>query len=156
MCARLGVGVQFSAPHAHNMLGKAERPFVTMRRPCFIACLSPIRCGRTRSVMLCISATAHSVARLVPPVAPRSPSSRPRRPTLISSVYSGALSLRRCLTNSAAKWAKWHSEGSWSAIQLELKGNESTILSHAASPHQSMLSFRRTPPASVHPRPSTH
>jgi hypothetical protein len=26
MCARLGVGVQFSASYAHHMLGKAERP----------------------------------------------------------------------------------------------------------------------------------
>jgi hypothetical protein len=26
MCARLGVGVQVSAPYAHHMLGKAERP----------------------------------------------------------------------------------------------------------------------------------
>jgi hypothetical protein len=31
MCARLGVGVQFSAPYAHHMLGKAERPWPTMR-----------------------------------------------------------------------------------------------------------------------------
>jgi hypothetical protein len=27
MCGRLGVGVQFSAPYAHHMLGKAERPW---------------------------------------------------------------------------------------------------------------------------------
>jgi hypothetical protein len=26
MCVRLGVDVQFSAPYAHHMLGKAERP----------------------------------------------------------------------------------------------------------------------------------
>jgi transposase InsO family protein len=26
MCAHLGVGVQLSAPYAHHMLGKAERP----------------------------------------------------------------------------------------------------------------------------------
>jgi hypothetical protein len=26
MCAHLGVGVQFSAPYAHHMLGKAEHP----------------------------------------------------------------------------------------------------------------------------------
>jgi hypothetical protein len=26
MCARLGVGVQFSAPYSYHMLGKAERP----------------------------------------------------------------------------------------------------------------------------------
>jgi hypothetical protein len=26
MCAHLGVGVRFSAPYAHHMLGKAERP----------------------------------------------------------------------------------------------------------------------------------
>jgi hypothetical protein len=26
MCARMGVGVHFSAPYAHHMLGKAERP----------------------------------------------------------------------------------------------------------------------------------
>jgi hypothetical protein len=31
MYARLGVGVQFSAPYAHHMLGKAERPWRTMR-----------------------------------------------------------------------------------------------------------------------------
>jgi hypothetical protein len=31
MCARLGVGVQFSAPYAHHMLGKAERPWRTIR-----------------------------------------------------------------------------------------------------------------------------
>jgi hypothetical protein len=31
MCARLGVGVQFSAPYAHHMLGKAERPWSTIR-----------------------------------------------------------------------------------------------------------------------------
>jgi hypothetical protein len=31
MCAQLGVGVQFSAPYAHHMLGKAERPWRTIR-----------------------------------------------------------------------------------------------------------------------------
>jgi hypothetical protein len=31
MCARLGVGVQLSAPYAHHMLGKAERPWRTIR-----------------------------------------------------------------------------------------------------------------------------
>jgi hypothetical protein len=31
MCAGLGVGVQFSAPYAHHMLGKAERPWRTIR-----------------------------------------------------------------------------------------------------------------------------
>jgi hypothetical protein len=31
MCAQLGVGVQFSAPYAHLMLGKAERPWRTIR-----------------------------------------------------------------------------------------------------------------------------
>jgi hypothetical protein len=30
-CARLGVGLQFSAPYAHHMLGKAERPWRTIR-----------------------------------------------------------------------------------------------------------------------------
>jgi hypothetical protein len=31
MCARLGVGGQFSAPYAHDMLGKAERPWRTIQ-----------------------------------------------------------------------------------------------------------------------------
>jgi hypothetical protein len=31
MCARPGVGVQFSGPYAHHMLGKAERPWRTTR-----------------------------------------------------------------------------------------------------------------------------
>jgi hypothetical protein len=31
MCAHLGVGVQLSAPYAHHMLGKAERPWRTIR-----------------------------------------------------------------------------------------------------------------------------
>jgi hypothetical protein len=31
MCAQLGVGTQFSAPYAHHMLGKAERPCRTLR-----------------------------------------------------------------------------------------------------------------------------
>jgi transposase InsO family protein len=31
ICARLGVGAQFSAPYAHHMLGKAERPWRTIR-----------------------------------------------------------------------------------------------------------------------------
>jgi transposase InsO family protein len=31
MCAQLGVGTQFSAPYAHHMLGKAERPWRTLR-----------------------------------------------------------------------------------------------------------------------------
>jgi hypothetical protein len=31
MCARMGVGVQFSAPYAHHMPGKAERPWRTLR-----------------------------------------------------------------------------------------------------------------------------
>jgi hypothetical protein len=31
MCAHLGVGVQFSVPYAHHMLGKAERPWRTIR-----------------------------------------------------------------------------------------------------------------------------
>jgi hypothetical protein len=30
MCARMGVGVQFSAPYAHHVLGKAERPWRTI------------------------------------------------------------------------------------------------------------------------------
>jgi hypothetical protein len=31
VCARLGVGVHFSPPYAHHMLGKAERPWRTIR-----------------------------------------------------------------------------------------------------------------------------
>jgi hypothetical protein len=31
MCARLGIGVQFSAPYAHHMLGRAERPWRPIR-----------------------------------------------------------------------------------------------------------------------------
>jgi transposase InsO family protein len=31
MCAHLGVGVHLSAPYAHHMLGKAERPWRTIR-----------------------------------------------------------------------------------------------------------------------------
>jgi hypothetical protein len=31
MCARLGVGVYLCAPYAHHMLGKAERPWRTIR-----------------------------------------------------------------------------------------------------------------------------
>jgi hypothetical protein len=31
MCARMGVGVQFSAPYAHHMLVKAERPLRRIR-----------------------------------------------------------------------------------------------------------------------------
>jgi transposase InsO family protein len=31
MCARMGVGIQFSAPYAHHMIGKAERPWRTIR-----------------------------------------------------------------------------------------------------------------------------
>jgi transposase InsO family protein len=31
MCAHLGIMVQFSAPYAHHMLGKAERPWRTIR-----------------------------------------------------------------------------------------------------------------------------
>jgi hypothetical protein len=31
MRARMGVGVQFSAPYARHMLGKAERPWRTIR-----------------------------------------------------------------------------------------------------------------------------
>ena len=31
MCARLGFSTQFSAPYAHHMLGKAERPWRTLR-----------------------------------------------------------------------------------------------------------------------------
>jgi hypothetical protein len=30
MCARLSVGVQFSAPYAHHILGKAECPWRTL------------------------------------------------------------------------------------------------------------------------------
>jgi hypothetical protein len=35
MCARLVVGVRFSAPYAHHMLGKAERPWRTLRDNAF-------------------------------------------------------------------------------------------------------------------------
>jgi hypothetical protein len=35
ICGRLGVGVQFSAPYAHHMLGKAERPWCTIRDDVF-------------------------------------------------------------------------------------------------------------------------
>jgi hypothetical protein len=31
ICARLSVGVQFSVPYAHHMLGKAERPWRPIR-----------------------------------------------------------------------------------------------------------------------------
>jgi hypothetical protein len=31
MCACLGVGVEFFAPYAHHLLGKAERPWRTIR-----------------------------------------------------------------------------------------------------------------------------
>jgi hypothetical protein len=35
MCARMGVGVQFSAPYAYHMLGKVERPGRTIRDNAF-------------------------------------------------------------------------------------------------------------------------
>jgi hypothetical protein len=35
MCTRMGVGVQFSAPYAHHMLTKAERPLRTIRDNAF-------------------------------------------------------------------------------------------------------------------------
>jgi hypothetical protein len=35
MCGRLGVGIQFSTPYAHHMLGKAERPWRTIRDNAF-------------------------------------------------------------------------------------------------------------------------
>jgi transposase InsO family protein len=35
MCARMGVGVQFSAPCAYHMLGKAERPWRTIKDNAF-------------------------------------------------------------------------------------------------------------------------
>jgi transposase InsO family protein len=31
MCGRLGFGIQFSAPYARHVLGKAERPWRTIR-----------------------------------------------------------------------------------------------------------------------------
>jgi hypothetical protein len=49
ICASLRVGVQFSAPYAHHMLGKAKRPgalFGTMHLRCSTAWPSPIPCGR--------------------------------------------------------------------------------------------------------------
>jgi hypothetical protein len=108
--------------------------FGTTRRLCCTTGLSQILCGRARSTMLCTSATAHSVARLVPPVVTRSPSSRPRRPTRPSSASSGALSLPRCMKCSIASWANRHSAASWSVIHLTLQGTVSTTLLHATSP----------------------
>jgi hypothetical protein len=35
MCACMEVGVEFSAPYAHHMLGKAERPLHTIRDNAF-------------------------------------------------------------------------------------------------------------------------
>jgi transposase InsO family protein len=52
MCTRLGCSTQFSAPYAHHMLGKAERPWRTLRnaRPqCSTRCLCLIARGHARS-----------------------------------------------------------------------------------------------------------
>jgi hypothetical protein len=63
MCAHLGVGVQFSAPYAHHMLGKAKRPWRTIRDNASAMLHTMAEaCGRALSALLCTFATARTVA----------------------------------------------------------------------------------------------
>jgi hypothetical protein len=111
MCARMGVGVQFSAPYAHHMLGKAERPWRTIRddgsamlhsmavptfmRSCAVNTVVYLRnrtysrsVGLTGGVPLCLL------------------SLRRRRPTPPSSASSDAPFLPRCPTSCVGNSAK--------------------------------------------------
>jgi hypothetical protein len=61
-CTRLAFNTQFSAPYAHHMLGKAERPW---RTQCFTQGLCLTTCGHARSAQWSTSVTVLIVALLV-------------------------------------------------------------------------------------------
>jgi hypothetical protein len=65
MCARMGVGAQSSAPYAHHMLGKAERPWRTIRDNAPAMLHSMVDPNFTRALLapLCTCATAPKVTR---------------------------------------------------------------------------------------------
>jgi hypothetical protein len=121
MCARMGVGVQFSGLYAHHMLGKAERPWRTIRDnasamlhnivvpnfmwSCAVSTIVYVR-NRTYS------------ARSASPVASHSLSLRRPRETPPSSASSGSPFSPRCPTSCVGNSAKKRFVASWLATRL--------------------------------------
>jgi hypothetical protein len=118
MCARLGVGVRLSAPYAQHMLGKAERPWRTLRdnasamlrnKPksvpnsiwsCAISSVVYLRNGTySRNVGRSGGVPLTMLTSKAPP----------------NSASSSALSSPKCMSSYIGKWANKRSVASWSA-----------------------------------------
>jgi hypothetical protein len=132
MCGRLSVGVQYSATYAHYMLGKAERPWRTLRDSAFAILHGmsfPI------SMQSCAISTVVYLRNVQPRggclVAFPSRSSRRKRPTPPSSVSSDALSSPRFQKSSVATLGRKRFAASWLATHFTPKGIASTTLLHA-------------------------
>jgi hypothetical protein len=146
MRVRLGVGEQISASYAHHMLGKAERPWRTLRDNAS-AMLRDM--AVPNSIWSCVVSTVVYLRKSVSPVVFPSPTLWHRRQTRRRSAPSGAPSSPKCPTMCVGNSAKKRFVAPWSAIRLTPMGTASTTPSLTASPLPSMSSSTLTPRASA-------
>jgi hypothetical protein len=161
MCSRLGVGVQFFASYAHHMLGKAERPWRTIRDNDFAMLHSKAvpnsmwSCAVNTVVYLHNRTPSRSPPRSAPQAAFLSHSLRRRCLTHPSSASSGALSSPKCQSSCVVNSMKKRFAASWLAARLTPRGTACTAQKLVASPPPSMLSSKKTLRASAHAFPLT-
>jgi hypothetical protein len=136
MCARMGVGVQLSAPYAHHMLGKAERSWRTIRdnatamlhsmavpNSMWSCVVTTVVYLRNRTYNRSVGLTGGVPLTLLPSSA---------RPTPPNFAYSDAPSSPRCPTSCVVNLAKKRSGASWLATHLTPMATVSTIRRSAA------------------------
>jgi hypothetical protein len=145
LCGRLGVGVQYSAPYAHHMLGKAERPWRTLRDNAFAMMHSmsvassvwscviiTVVCLRSRTFSRDVGASGSVPLTLLTSHEPDASKSRVFGCTVLAKVPD---KLRRKLGEKAFR-------GIMVGYPRDALGIASIILLHDASPRRCMLCFR--------------
>jgi hypothetical protein len=159
MCARMGVGVHFSASYGHHMLGKTERPWRIIRdnASAMLHSMSVPNFMWSCVVIIVVYLRNRTYSRVVGlsggvPI------------TLLTSTPPDASECRVFECNVLAKVpdklrrklaAKTRSVASWLATRMTPRGTVSTAPRPAASPHPTMLWYRKAHRASARARPLT-
>jgi hypothetical protein len=141
MCARLGVGVQFSAPYAQHLLGKAERPRRTIpdNTSAMLHTMYDPNSMWSCTVGTIVILRNRTFCRAVRPIG-----GVPL--TMLTSTTPDASKFRvftKVPDSYVARWTKRRSAASWSVILMTLQVTVYASMLHAASLHQYMLSFMR-------------
>jgi hypothetical protein len=158
MCTHLGVGVQFPAPYAHHILGKAERPWRTIRdnasamlhnmavpNSMWSCAVSTVVYLRNRTYNRSVGPNGGILLTLLTLSVRDASKFRVFGCAVFAKVPD---KLHRKLSEKAFR-------GVWLATPMTHPGTVCTTRRHAASPLPSMLSFMKTPRASAHSSPST-